>query len=95
MALTNLPVEDIEALSSTLARQATDLEAQLNALRSSVTRDPNFMGPAADAYDEFLAQWSGSQAKMLESIRGAGSVLGQFAAKLRQDGDQVASAFRL
>lgn len=93
MGLTNLPVEDIETLASSLSTQATQLEGQLNTLYRSAQRDPNFTGTAANSYDAFLEKWNTSQQSMLESIRGASRLLDNYAKKLREDDISVGNIF--
>lgn len=92
---TNLPVESIEQLASTVKQQATTLQSQLSTLRSQCQRDPNFAGNAAQRYDEYMARWDASQRNLVEALNGAGDLLTQFGAKLRELNEITASQFSL
>lgn len=90
---TNIPVEDLQALVHRIQSEASNLEGQLNALRTAVTRDQNFSGSAATKYDEFLTKWDANQKSMLEDIRSAGQILGSLADTTAQNNDKVAASF--
>lgn len=89
----NIPVETIEELAASINSEAEKLNGTLNELRTRVTRDQNFTGPTAQKYDEFLAQWDGSQANLLESLRGAASILASLASVTRENAMSHAQSF--
>lgn len=89
---TNIPVEEVETLASTIATEAANLEGALQRLRSQCERTPNFRGTAADKYDGFLTQWDTSQKQMLDAIRGAGNILARLAQVVRENNDTAAIA---
>jgi uncharacterized protein YukE len=89
VALTNLPVEDIEQLAATVKSQADQVLQKLDELRAAVQRDPNFTGSAADRYDEYLSKWDVHQKALAENLDGAGTILSSYAARLRENTDLV------
>ena len=79
---TVLKAEDIATLATTIKTKASDLQSQLDTLRTSVTRADEFTGTAANNYDEFLGQWSTHQAQMVASMNSAADLLQQLVRRL-------------
>lgn len=91
----NLPTASIAELGNKIMQEASTLEADLNKLRAACQRDPSFTGSAAVKYDEYISQWDQSQKGMVEALRGAGSLLQDFAAKLEELNISAAQGFNI
>ena len=90
---TNIPVEEIETLARRIQNETNSLNDQLNSLRSACAREASFAGTSASAYDEFMQRWDSSQAGLLESLRGAATLLDGLAQRTREDDLRTASSF--
>lgn len=88
-----LPTASIGDLAQTVLREANDLEASLNKLRSACQRDPGFTGSAATKYDEYIARWDQHQAGLVSALRDAGALLQQFTDKLHALDQTTAGVF--
>jgi len=90
---TTFPVEGIEQLAQRVKSEAAKLRTELDALRAACQRDPNFTGAAAARYDEYMQKWDSGQRQLLEALDGAGNILQQLGARLREQDQAFATSF--